>query len=107
MSYMKSLSLAGLVLLVFPCLAALASAAAFHWRRRSALTFLVLLSLANGAEAGFGVTYDGQLLAINPTTGVGTLIGATGFSGLRGLEMEVDGYLLATSDASGLFGSTP
>ncbi len=77
---------------------------------RFGAVFAVLSAMAGAAGAVdiYGITFDGKLISIDASTGVGTLIGNTGLTGVESLEFNpVTGKLWAIAGSRMLYTVDP
>ncbi len=84
----------------WPCATELSNGDAGPGRARGALVIAFLIGLLICAPAHstvLAVTYGGDLLEINESTGAATSIGPTGFSNLNGLARDASGRLYAVT----------
>lgn len=65
----------------------------------TAFTHLLLTTNTSLAAQFYGTTFGGDFIEIDESTGAGSFIGSTGFTNLRGLEIDSEGNIFATSDS--------
>src|SRR5687767_719829 len=70
---------------------------------RSAAALLALLAAPASAQF-IAVTFDGDILRVDPSTGIGTLEFSTGVQGMQGLSQATSGRLWAIQRATQFLG---